>query len=221
MPETRPLKTEPEAIGDLDAKVAELEAKLVARTARQPTGTMQMTLAQTAPAKTLLLDGSTVSRTEYAALWKWVNDHNAAGFGDGDGTTTFTLPDMRDRVPAGAGGQYTPGQTFGVDRVTLTEDQMPPHDHGAAPNHEHYFQSSSTGSHGGHAPLDNSANDALVPQGSYWRVPTTSAAGRGVGSHWHDGYTANSGGHTHDPAGAGAEIDARPPSIAVNYLIWT
>jgi microcystin-dependent protein len=55
----------------------------------------------------------------------------------GDGTTTFGLPDMRGRVPVGAGTSpltqtvYTLGQSGGSESVVLTLQQLPPHTHAA------------------------------------------------------------------------------------------
>jgi len=52
----------------------------------------------------------------------------------GDGTKTFALPDLRSRVPLGQGqGQglssYELGQMGGQETVTLTQAQMPQHNH--------------------------------------------------------------------------------------------
>ena len=52
----------------------------------------------------------------------------------GDGRTTFALPDLRGRVPMGegAGAGLTNrllGQEGGAETVTLTESQLPAHDH--------------------------------------------------------------------------------------------
>ncbi|MBK1670380.1 phage tail protein [Rhodovibrio sodomensis] len=52
----------------------------------------------------------------------------------GDGRSTFALPDMRGRAPIhhGRGPGLTPrtqGQRLGVADVTLTESQMPTHNH--------------------------------------------------------------------------------------------
>ncbi len=52
----------------------------------------------------------------------------------GDGRTTFALPDMQSRVLVGegqltGGSHYTMGQKGGVDQVTLTQQQMPSHNH--------------------------------------------------------------------------------------------
>ncbi|MCB1175055.1 MAG: tail fiber protein [Leptospiraceae bacterium] len=54
--------------------------------------------ASSAPAGWLLCDGSTVSRTTYASLFAIIG----TGFGSGDGSTTFHLPDLRGRFLRGA-----------------------------------------------------------------------------------------------------------------------
>ncbi len=57
-------------------------------------------------------------------------------FYGGDGRTTFALPDCRGRVMThfGSGPGLTPrsiGQRFGQENVTLTENQIPSHNHTA------------------------------------------------------------------------------------------
>ncbi len=52
----------------------------------------------------------------------------------GDGRTTFALPDLRGRVPIGAGqgpglSHYTVGDRGGTESNTLTVNQMPSHNH--------------------------------------------------------------------------------------------
>jgi len=61
-----------------------------------------------APAGWLLCDGAAVSRTTYAALFAAVG----TTFGVGDGSTTFTLPDLRGRFPLGKAAAGT-GSTLG------------------------------------------------------------------------------------------------------------
>ncbi len=53
----------------------------------------------------------------------------------GDGRTTMGLPDMRGRAPLHPGTgpglpAYRAGQMGGVEQVTLTVSEMPPHNHG-------------------------------------------------------------------------------------------
>jgi microcystin-dependent protein len=52
----------------------------------------------------------------------------------GDGRTTFALPDLRGRIPIGAGepasgSSYALGATGGQDTVGLTTRQLPEHSH--------------------------------------------------------------------------------------------
>jgi len=52
----------------------------------------------------------------------------------GDGQTTYALPDLRGRVPVHQGSNeqsspYIPGQSGGLETVTLTPAQMPAHSH--------------------------------------------------------------------------------------------
>jgi microcystin-dependent protein len=56
----------------------------------------------------------------------------------GNGTTTFNLPDLRSRVPVGAGmgpgnglTNYNNGAMGGLETVNLSVAQMPSHSHGA------------------------------------------------------------------------------------------
>lgn len=94
------------------------------------------------PAGWLLCDGSAVSRTVYAALFAALG----VVYGAGDGSTTFNLPDLRGRVPAGkddmggsAANRLTTagsgvngvalGAAGGAQTHTLTAAQMPAHTH--------------------------------------------------------------------------------------------
>ena len=73
----------------------------------------------------LLCDGSTVSRELYSDLFKAVG----TVFGEGDGSTTFKLPDYRDKFVLGAGGDVDLAETGGEKEVTLTVAHIPPHNH--------------------------------------------------------------------------------------------
>jgi microcystin-dependent protein len=74
-----------------------------------PTGTLSMWPTATAPSGYLLCNGAAVSRTTYAGLFAVVG----ITFGAGDTTTTFNLPDYRDRMPIGAGTTYVAASTGG------------------------------------------------------------------------------------------------------------
>lgn len=56
----------------------------------------------------------------------------------GNGQTTFALPDLRSRLPIGAGqgtglSSYALGQQAGTENATITVNQMPQHTHTFAP----------------------------------------------------------------------------------------
>lgn len=95
-------------------------------------GVMKAYGGSTAPPGYLLCDGSAVSRTTYARLFAAVG----ISFGAGDGSTTFTLPDLRGRVPIGVDGAAgriaandALGNAAGAATHTLTEAEIPAHDH--------------------------------------------------------------------------------------------
>ena len=118
-----------------------------------PVGSVTAFAGATAPASWLLCYGQAVSRTTYATLFSVIG----TTYGAGDGTTTFTVPDMRGRAVAGLdnmGGTdagrlsiaNTLGTTAGAETVTLTSAQsgVPAHSHantasftGTAASHNH------------------------------------------------------------------------------------
>jgi len=64
-----------------------------------PTGAILPYGGSTAPANFLLCDGSAVSRATYATLLAVIG----TTFGEGDGSTTFNVPNLKNRIPIGAG----------------------------------------------------------------------------------------------------------------------
>src|ERR1700730_2079400 len=84
---------------------------------------------QFAPAGWALCAGQMLSVAEDNQLFQLIG----TTYG-GDGVNTFALPDLRGCVPLGQGqgpglSSYRVGQTVGVESVTLTTSQMPPHGH--------------------------------------------------------------------------------------------
>ena len=78
-----------------------------------------------APNGTLLCDGRLLPISEYDTLFAVIG----TTYG-GDGENTFALPDLRGRVPVGAGtgpglATITLGQSFGAEELTLTQANLP------------------------------------------------------------------------------------------------
>lgn len=123
--------------------------------AAMPTGTMVQYIADTAPSGWMLCDGTAISRTTYSVLFDLIG----TAYGAGNGSTTFNIPDLRGRIPMGAGtglgngssGTGAPtgtsltarsrGAWGGGETHTLTSGELASHSHSAGtltiPAHTH------------------------------------------------------------------------------------
>jgi microcystin-dependent protein len=94
-----------------------------------PSGSITQFAGASAPAGWLSCDGTTVSRTTYAALFAVIG----TTYGAGDGSTTFTLPNMKGRVPVGYDSTQAEfdglGETGGEKTHLLIVSEMPSHTH--------------------------------------------------------------------------------------------
>lgn len=82
-----------------------------------PTGGMLMWGTSSAPTGYLLCNGAAVSRSTYSALYAVLG----TAYGSGDGSTTFNVPDFRDRFPVGAGTTYSANSSGGsADAVVVS-----------------------------------------------------------------------------------------------------
>ncbi len=81
-----------------------------------------------APAGWMFCEGQLLPISENETLFNLIG----TTYG-GDGQSTFSLPDLRGRVPihqgTGAGGTFTLSETGGAEEVTLTTQQIPIHSH--------------------------------------------------------------------------------------------
>lgn len=80
------------------------------------TGCLLLATTPTPPAGTLIADGSEVSRQAYSKLFEKIG----TDYGEGDGVTTFALPDWRDEFPRFSGADRTVGtkQTDAIRNVS-------------------------------------------------------------------------------------------------------
>jgi len=93
-------------------------------------GEIRMFAGSFAPAGWAFCDGATMPISENDALFTLIG----TTYG-GDGQETFQLPNLQGRLPLHAGQgpglsqNYQLGETFGVESVTLTVQQIPTHSH--------------------------------------------------------------------------------------------
>lgn len=92
-------------------------------------GEIRMFGGNFAPYQWALCNGQLLSISQYSALFSLIG----TSYG-GDGVTTFGLPNLQGRLPAGQGngGGLTPrtiGEIGGTENVTLTLQQIPAHNH--------------------------------------------------------------------------------------------
>ena len=129
--------------GYLDGVTSAIQTQInTLTTAKVPIGAVSPYAGSSAPSGWLLCYGQNVSRTTYSALFSAIS----TTFGSGDGSTTFTLPDLRGRVAAGKdnmGGSSasrlvnmvsggTLGASGGAERHQLSTGEMPAHTHSIA-----------------------------------------------------------------------------------------
>lgn len=97
--------------------------------------------ASVVPEGFLLCDGAAYARSEYPELFAAIGTM----YGPGDGATTFNVPDLRNRVPAGSSENHPAGETVGEEAHQLTKKEMPSHTHAAANGSHFYTTRGSTG----------------------------------------------------------------------------
>lgn len=155
-----------------------------------PTGGMMMWGTASAPTGYLLCNGAAVSRTTYSALFAVIG----TAYGAGDGSTTFTLPDFRDRFPVGAGTTYSANSTGGSKDAIVV-------------SHTH----TATDSGHQHAVTGNVAGTADLGTASGGNVYSPTSANTGFGY-------ANITVSTTGSSGTNANL---PPYLGVYFIIKT
>jgi microcystin-dependent protein len=151
-----------------------------------PTGTITPWSQASAPSGFLECNGAAVSRSTYAALFAIVS----TTYGAGNGSTTFNLPNLTDRVACGKSNNKNFASTGGANTVTptgniagstanatLSTAQLASHTHGGGANSTTRgsefsgavrMNTAAAGSGGGHAHnlsanFSGSANSVLQP----------------------------------------------------------
>lgn len=95
-------------------------------------GSIHLYGGNVAPDGFLICDGSAISRSDYSELFAVIGTI----YGEGDGVTTFNIPDLSGRVAVGASVNHTLGSSGGEERHFLSENELPLHEH-TVPEHGH------------------------------------------------------------------------------------
>lgn len=212
-----------------------------------PIGSVWMWLTGSVPTGTLLLDGSAVSRTTYAALFAlW-----STTFGVGDGSTTFNLPNFKHRIPIGRDAAESLcdvlGEVFGsLDHVhvgashthsiasdgahTHATPAITAHTHGISADGDHAHTADTGNISAGvdmQTVIDSAHNVADNPHIHQLVTNTTGAHTHGAatasGGGQAAGVTDSQGAHTHGAVtgagGTGNTSAANPPCFTVNFIV--
>jgi microcystin-dependent protein len=200
------------------ANGAVTQEKLNSSVTLVPTGAVMPFAMNTAPSGWLAANGSAVSRTTYAALFAAIG----TTYGAGNGSTTFTLPDLRASFVRGAGsdGVATAG-TFGAKQA----DGLISHTHGTGAesnSHFHYAVAGVTGSPERWDTININASEYIAARAESTGTSNWSYTLNGVATVANVGRTSDDvGSHTHttnsqSPAGT---TETRPRNIAMLYCI--
>lgn len=162
------------------------------------------------PSGWLECDGTAVGRVQYSALFQAIG----TTWGIGDGSTTFNLPDLRDRTSVGRSGTKILGSYGGASTQVLTVAMLPAHSHTITdPGHNHtqnahshlqqVFNNNVAGVLGSQG--SNAANNTSVGS-TDTTVATNIAATTGI---------------TVDNTGNGTAVPTQSPYAAVRKIIKT
>jgi microcystin-dependent protein len=185
-----------------------------------PSGGILLWGAAAAPTGYVLCDGSAISRVTFAALFAVIG----TTYGVGNGTTTFNVPDMRQRFPLGKSASGT-GAALGDTGGTIDHVHSgPSHTHNIA-GHTH------TIAHTHSVPRDGWGHVANTP-GVDGRVQTGDSTAGGPDSTEIQATADNTSGAssaansgstplTTDSGGTADTGSANPKFLVVNYIIKT
>jgi len=190
-----------------------------------PAGSMMMYAGSAAPAGWLMCDGTSYPTASYTRL------QGVIGYTFGGAGPTFNVPDMRSRIPTGAGqgpslSNYPLGSGGGVETVTLDTTQIPSHTHGVSgntgssatgisaplPNHTHNYDRANGNNLGG-TPI------GVPSYAGNSAVATTGVNAGPIAISFTDPTHSHSINLTSDATGGGLAHTNIQPYLALNYII--
>jgi microcystin-dependent protein len=140
-------------------------------------------------------DGRPLSRTTYSALWNQIRNGHAgtvgdpAPYGNGDGSTTFTIPNSAGRIAVGL-GTHASVNALGKTEGAAAANRSPLHNHGA-----HHHDQAPMGVGGNAGVIGDNTDRPHVVQGN--SISGTRQSGANVTA---DATVGDSTGPTNGPA---------------------
>lgn len=162
-------------------------------------GEIRMFAGNFAPRAWAFCDGSLLSIAQNTACFSILG----TTYG-GNGQTTFALPDLRGRLPVGAGqgpglSNYSLGQVSGVESVTLTVQNIPPHAHAMFASSDPPVQNTAQG-----ASLASNSRATNPPMANIYAAGQTNQVPMGA---------------TTGVVGGGSPVSIVQPILGLNYII--
>jgi len=152
-------------------------------------------------------------------MWSGLISAIPTGWALCDGTNT--TPDLRDRFIVGAGSTYSRNDTGGANSVTLTENQIPSHNHSmnSAGDHSHSTSISDPGHSHGYRVFQGERQDGgnnVRANDQTGRIGSTLSSTTGISVSIN-----NSGSHTHtiNNTGGDSSHENRPPYFALAFIM--
>ena len=197
-----------------------------------PTGTIQMYGGTAAPTGYLVCDGTTINRNTYSDLFAII----AENYGNGDGSSTFTLPNLQEKFPLGKSSSHGLGTTGGSFTTTPTGTNSAPTFTGTAftpsgsvavaiashtlttsqlPSHNHSMTIAGGGNSGGYIHATYGSGFAQADaNSSISSFPTITMPSAVIGN------TGGGAGHNHNASGTFTGT-AITPSGTINTPVFT
>lgn len=175
-----------------------------------PVGTIHAYAGTNLPPTWLFCDGQPLLRADYPELFAVIQ----ASWGQGDGSTTFNLPDLRDQFLRGAsdsrqvGSRESDGTAMPKKGFTIAPAGNHGHNLHGEGRHVHYYP----GSDVGHV-LQN--GNARIAQNGHYASGHNASPMLPAGDHTH--VLDENGDHGHTLNGGDAET--RPCNVAVQWII--
>jgi len=144
-----------------------------------------------APAGWAMCNGQLLPISEFEELFTLIG----TTYG-GDGESTFALPNLQSRVPLHTGNGFILGEIGGVESVTLTEAQIPSHNH-------------PTNANGG--------GNVVSPSDAFWSSDPSGNTAAYVTSQ--TGFTGTMAADAILPTGGSQPHSNLQPFVALNYII--